>query len=276
MNKSEVAVIILNYQSWEETLVEAKMVYELFDLDWNQIIIVDNASSNESEQLLEKKEIGDYIFIESGNNAGYAAGNNIGLRHAKKLGYKYGWILNNDIVIKDKNVLNCLLNVFDSDSTVGVVNPDIYSPTGHLYNRDAKRYTLFDFTLGLLRYKKIGRKIDDLGGYGYVYRPQGCCMIVDLEKMEAIDYMDENTFLYCEELILAEKLRKKGWKCACVTKASIIHNHSKTVKTALGMWKTISIQNRSFNYYLREYRNYGVFSRAFCTAFYSLKNMLTY
>ena len=80
MDKSQVAVVILNYQSWSDTLAEAQMVHDLFALNWNQIIIVDNASPNESEEKLEEKTIGDYIFIESGKNAGYAAGNNIGLR----------------------------------------------------------------------------------------------------------------------------------------------------------------------------------------------------
>lgn len=275
MDKSQVAVIILNYQSWKDTLAEAQMVHDLFGLDWYQIIIVDNASPNESEEKLKEKSIGDYSFIESGKNAGYAAGNNIGLRYAKSLGFKYGWILNNDIILDKANALDEMLGVFEKDPSVGVVNPDIYSPDGHLYNRDAKRKSLYDFTLGLYKYKIIGREIKDIGGYGYIYRPQGCCMIVDLEKMEKIDYMDENTFLYCEEFILAERLLNSGWKCACAINTSIIHNHSKTVKSALGKWKMLSTQNKSFNYYLRVYRKYGVLARAVCTLFYTVKNYLT-
>ena len=168
-----------------------------------------------------------------------------------------------------------MLHVFEVDSSVGVVNPDIYSPDGHLFNRDAKRYNLFDFTIGLNRYKKIGRIIEDLGGYGYIYRPQGCCMMVDLDKMEAVDYMDEHTFLYCEEFILAERLLKRGWKCACAINTSIIHNHSKTVKTTLGKWKMLSAQNKSFSYYLKEYREYGLLKRTVCIVFYMAKNWLT-
>ena len=40
MDKSQVAVIILNYQSWEDTLAEAQTVHDLVALDWNQIIIM--------------------------------------------------------------------------------------------------------------------------------------------------------------------------------------------------------------------------------------------
>ena len=100
-------------------------------------------------------------------------------------------------------------------------------------------------------------------------------MMVDLAKMEQVDYMDEHTVLYCEEFILAERLLKHGWKCACAINTSIIHNHSKTVKSILGKWKMLSIQNKSFNYYLKAYRGYGFLSRTVCTAFYTLKNYLT-
>ena len=34
-------------------------------------------------------------------------------------------------------------------------------------------------------------------------------MMVDLDKMNEVDYFDEKTFLYCEEPILAERLLKK-------------------------------------------------------------------
>ena len=100
-------------------------------------------------------------------------------------------------------------------------------------------------------------------------------MMVDLDKMEAIDYMDEHTFLYCEEFILAERLLKCGWKCACAINTSIIHNHSKTVKTTLGKWKMLSAQNKSFSYYLKEYREYGLLKRTVCIVFYMAKNWLT-
>ena len=275
MNKDKVAVIILNYQTWSDTLREAQCVHDLFGLKWEQIVIIDNNSPNESERILKENGLGNYVFIESKKNLGYAAGNNIGLRFAKSNGYKYGWILNNDIIFDKENVLQELLRILETDSTVGTVNPDIYSLDGYLYNRDSKRKNLYDFTFGLYKYKKIGREIKDVGGYGYIYRPQGCCMMVDLEKMEKIDYMDEHTFLYCEELILAERLMKHGWKCACAINTSVVHNHSKTVKNVLGKWKTLMEQNKSFNYYLKEYRKYGFLERIVCVVFFLFKNSLT-
>ena len=275
MDKSNVAVVIFNYMSWKDTLNEAIIVHDLFGFQWSQIIIVDNCSPNESKKELSKKDIGDYVFIASDKNKGYAAGNNIGLRYANKKGFKYAWILNNDIVICDQSVLDKMLGIMQRDSSIGVINPDILDPNGKVYNRDSKRKNLFDFTLGLYSYKNKGRCVKDLGGYGYVYRPQGCCMMVDLSKMVKIKFMDEKTFLYCEEFILAERLLKHKWKCACATDVSVIHNHSKTVKSAFDKWSIIKIQLKSFNYYLKRYRKYNFVSRAVCSLFFAAKAYLT-
>lgn len=47
--------------------------------------------------------------------------------------------------------------------------------------------------------------------------------------MHDVDYMDEGTFLYMEEPILAERLLLKGYKEACALKAKVVHAHSTTV-----------------------------------------------
>ena len=264
MGKEQVAVIILNYKTWKETLKEAQLVHDLFELEWNQIIVVDNNSPNESEKMLKEQAADKFFFIETGENKGYAAGNNVGIRYAFAQGFKYGWILNNDIIIQDEDILSEFLRIFEADPSVAVVNPDIYSPSGYMYNRNAKRRSFWDYTLGYPLYKKRGRRLDLIDGYGYIWRPQGCCMILDLEKINEIGYMDENTFLYCEELILADKIRQAGYRVACACEAEVIHNHSATVKSVMQKKEIIKIHNKSFEYYLRKYRKYNPLQIKLC------------
>lgn len=268
----KIAVAILNYNSWKETLNEAEMCYKYLGIPYSDIIIIDNDSSNDS--AINLKKISDdkgYIFLKSEHNDGYASGNNIGLRYAKANGYKYCWILNNDIIFEDTVIVKKLIDVFKNDMSIAVVNPKVLSPDGYLFNYDAVRYSFFDLTIGMLNYRKKGRNIVDLGGYGYVYRPQGCCMIVDLDKMAGIDYFDENTFLYCEEPILAERLLKKGYKCACCLTTEIIHNHSKTVKSVFQKREINKIQNESFKYYLKKYRKFNYIMISICLIFNKIK-----
>ena len=268
---NEVAVVILNYKSWRDTLNEIDLCHKEIGIDYENIIVVDNASPNESKEELEKNSQLGYRFIYSTENNGYASGNNIGLKYAFNHGYKYALILNNDILFNDKEFLKKLLEVVDKDNKLAVVNPDVYSPSGYLFNRDAKRPNLFDYTVGMYLYKKRGRNIQDIDKYGYVYRPQGCCMLVDLNKLNQVNYLDDSTFLYYEEVILAERLINKGFRCACCTNTSIIHNHSTTVKSSFELNEIIKIKNKSFSYYLKEYRHYSNLKIKMCCAFNFLK-----
>lgn len=271
MNK-KVSVIILNYNSWKDTLNEIDICSKILNIPYKDIIVVDNASPNDSAiMLLAESKTKKYIYLQSQENKGYAYGNNIGMRYAYMNGYDYALILNNDIIISDTDLINKLLDVFSKNDKIAVVNTDIYSPNGKMFNRDAKKQTFFDYTIGAFAYKKKGRLIHDLGGYAYIYRPQGCCMMVDLSKMNDINYMDEKTFLYYEEPILAERLLKKDYRCALCTSSKIIHNHSNTVKSVFDRKKRIKIINTSFRYYLEEYRSFNKIQISICLLFNYIK-----
>ena len=269
-----IAVIILNYKTWQETLREVDIIKSLNNGQALDVVVVDNASPNDSYSILEKNADGRYILLHSKENRGYAAGNNIGLKYCYLKGYKYALILNNDILIHDSFILDKLTDILNRDKSLAVVNPDVYSPDGHLYNRDSKRPTFFDLTLGMFAYKKKGREICDLGGYGYVYRPQGCCMLVDLSKMAEVGYFDEATFLYTEELILAERFLSKGYRCACCTESSVIHNHAQTVGRSFNKKNINKIKLSSFRHYLKNYRHFSWLSVKVCLMFYKFKLLI--
>lgn len=270
-----IAVIILNYMTWQETLKEVEAVRTVLADYPSEIIVVDNCSPNESAEKLEQAAPGNYTFLRANSNSGYAAGNNIGLRYAAQKGHEYSWVLNNDIEFTDPQVLSRLLSVFEKDSTIAVVSPDVYSPEGYLFNRDALKPSVWDMTFGMFAYKKKGRAEQEAKkGWLYTYRPQGCCMLLDNEKCAQADFMDEYTFLYCEEVILSERLAQKGFCCACCSQTQIIHNHSYTVRKALNKFKYVKANLRSFHYYIRKYRRFCLPVCWLCDLFFGLKVML--
>ena len=270
-----IAVIILNYITWQETLKAADAVRAVLGEYPHEIIVVDNASPNESAAQLRKASAGKFTFLEAGKNGGYAAGNNVALRYATEKGHRYSWIINNDVEFSDPEVLSKMLAVFNQDEKIAVVNPDIYAPDGHLFNRDAIRWSVWDLSLGMLSYRKRGRAEEAAKkGWLYVYRPQGCCMLLSNEALAQVDFLDEETFLYCEEPILAERLLKKGYRCACCSSAYVIHNHGTTVGKTLRKGQYIKNNMQSFRYYLKAYRHFLAITRLWCGAFYRLKLLL--
>lgn len=276
MENNRVAVIILNYKTWKDTIIEAEHCHDILCIEFSDIIIVDNNSPNDSADQLQKycDEKG-LIFLKSNINKGYAAGNNIGLRYASTKKYAFALILNNDVIIDDKSFMKKILSTFDKESSLAVVNPDICSIDGKIYNRDAIRPNIFDFTLGMFFYPIKGRVVHDLGGYGFVYRPQGCCMMLDLNKIEEVNFLDEATFLYSEEYILAEKLIEKNYKCACRLDTKAVHNHSNTVKNTITKKRQNKIALDSFIYYLSVYRQYSKAAIKICCIFKKIKYALS-
>lgn len=96
-------------------------------------------------------------------------------------------------------------------------------------------------------------------------------MLVRLRALEEVGWLDEKTFLYYEEFIIAERLLKSGYKCACCTGASVIHNHSNTVSTSMQKKQLLNTQMESYDYYLYTYRMYSHAAVAICNFFFRIK-----
>jgi GT2 family glycosyltransferase len=228
-----------------------------------EIIVVDNCSLNDSyKKLTDWNENSHKVtLIQAGKNNGYAAGNNIGLRYAYSKGYSYAWILNNDIIFLDNQVLIKMLNCFSNNNDIAVVSPRIITPQHYETSRFVYRPTIFSETLGFLleRYRNNGiHKLNTIKeNWTYTYRPQGCCFIADLDRLHECDYFDEYTFLYCEEPILAERLLKIGGKCVCALNTKVLHNHSSTVSSSIGEKKKREIINRSSEYLWTKYYHWN-------------------
>lgn len=260
----KVLAIILNYKTYELTL---EIVDKLKQLNYQNLdlLVVDNFSPNESATVLKKNaEKKGYVFIQNIENRGYAAGNNIGIRYAVEHKYDYSWILNNDLVFNDREILFKLVYAAEEDSRIACVGPKIKDLNGNIVAPYIKRPTCWDLTFGIAKARKERSKYKHESTY--VYRVYGCCMLLRNSIMEQVDYMDERTFLYCEEDILAERLRSVEACTYYCADTNVIHLESMTVNAEQGKksLKKIKIVLTSLNIYLKDYLHYGVFSRGIC------------
>lgn len=117
----KVAIIILNYKTYEMTLKLVDSLKKICNKDQVGIIVVDNASPNESAIELQQhsEKNNDFILIKSDKNGGYASGNNLGLRYAVKSGFKYSLVINNDIEINSYSTIEKMLDLIRSDIGIG-------------------------------------------------------------------------------------------------------------------------------------------------------------
>lgn len=254
----QVLVIILNYKTYEMTI---NLIQQLKKLDESlfDILVVDNCSPNESAKvLLEHSGKLNYVFISNQENAGYAAGNNIGIRYAIQQGYAYSMIMNNDLEIVDSQLLEKLIQIGNANDNIACIGPKVLDIDHHPVAPYCDRPSLYSLTLGIIQEKKRRSKYIDISRP--VYRVYGCCMLLKNSAMQEVDCMDERTFLYCEEDILAERLLAKGYIAYYNADASILHMESATVKqehSGKNLQKMKIAQN-SMRLYLREYRHFNI------------------
>ena len=100
-----IGVVILNYNTFPDTI---RLTKELQSQTVNElsIVIVDNFSTNNSYAELKplESEFSNVKVVQTGENLGYARGNNFGLEYLEKnVNPKYVFVLNNDVIIPDNS-----------------------------------------------------------------------------------------------------------------------------------------------------------------------------
>ena len=267
----KVLIVILNYGTYEMTINLIRELQADLEYDNYSIMVVDNCSPNESAQVLEEKSSEmNFLFYANETNAGYAAGNNIGILYGIKHGYDYSWILNNDVELREKNVLAHMVEIAEKDERIGCIGPMIYTLDGTICAPYCRRPTFWRMTGGIGAEKRYRQKY--INKSRVVYRVYGCCMLLKNKAMAAVDCMDERTFLYGEEQILAERLTGKSYISFYDAGVSITHKESSTMKIVSKKSKALRIREseKSREIYLKEYRGFSAPARFICHVFWRL------
>ena len=95
-------------------------------------------------------------------------------------------------------------------------------------------------------------------------------MFFDFKKFKEIGYFDEKTFLYAEELIIAEKLINKNYLTYYDDNQVLIHEQGGTTKKSFNNLKKLSIMYNSEIYYYKNYLKYSDFRLNLSKALFNL------
>lgn len=262
MDKNKVAVIILNYNSSNDCRKCIGYILQQKNID-THIVVVDNCSQSEDFEKLSfyctEQEI---RLLQSTENKGYSAGNNIGLRYAIERGYKYTLIVNPDMELYQNDYISKMVTMADSDSKIAILGTDIVNVERNHQNpmREVGFWEELFWFYELLPLRKNNRVIytEDHSHSRYCEKLSGCCFMIRNSFVEQIGLLDENTFLYCEEPILAKQVRQCGLKMFYMGELQAFHNHIKAKKdNPVRRMKTFTA---SRNYYLEKYSGYSPFS----------------
>lgn len=218
--KIEVSIITINYNGLEDTCA----LIETIPFNENmEVIVVDNASNNlEAETIAQRYP--QIRVIKSGQNRGFAGGNNLGILAAQG---KYVFLINNDTFFKDFKV-QTLIDRIESSPKIGIVCPKIR----FAWNDNPIQYAGYmPLSKVTVRNSAIGFGEDDHGQYDTAHPTpyaHGAAMLIRRDAIEKVGLMPECYFLYYEELDWSMMFSRAGYQIWYEPKCTIYHKESQS------------------------------------------------
>ncbi len=222
----DLSVVIVNYQTFDLTRDTINSILKYSYPFSYEIIVVDNASKDDSLDKL-KDYFKDLVkFVPSKENNGFAAGNNQGLKIASG---KYVLLLNSDTVVRE-NTLEDIYNFMEDNPDVGACGCRVVLADGSL-DKACKRsfpniknsfYRLFHIPTDS---GEDNYNLDNLADDG-IYEIDcltGAFMFIRRKCLESVGLLDETFFMYGEDIDLCYRIKQDNWKVMYYGKDVITH-----------------------------------------------------
>lgn len=226
--KPFVAVIILNWNNAADTLACLRSLAGLeYPGDRLRIVVVDNGSSDDSVAQI-RTAYPSQELIETGENLGYAEGNNVGIRSALEQNPDHILILNNDTELRP-DFLSQLVAEAESAPSIGAVGPKMYfaEPPDMVFAAGS----LVEWKAGTLNQRGIWQR-ESVVGPLYSDTPEdvdfivGCGVLFKREVFEQIGLLDPRYFLNFEDVDLCIRARRAGYRVRYTPEAVLFHKVS--------------------------------------------------
>ncbi|PSF34243.1 glycosyl transferase family 2 [Aphanothece hegewaldii CCALA 016] len=234
---SSLLIVIVNYRTPQLTIDCLKSLYpEVQAIPRTQVIVVDNNSGDRSvEQIQETINIQGWnnwvSILASNHNGGFAFGNNLAIRPILNSASlpAYFLLLNPDTIVLS-GALTSLVTFMNEHPKVGIAGSRLESNDGtiqpsafrfHSIASEFDRGLQLGIVTKLLSKWVVARAIpttqcqtDWVSGASLIIRP---------EVFESVGLMDEDYFMYYEEVDFCLQAKKMGWSCWYVPESRVIH-----------------------------------------------------
>ncbi len=214
-----------------------------------EIIVVDNASGDGTAEMIEAK-FPNVKLIRSSENLGFSRGNNLGIRQAQG---RYIALVNPDVIVFP-DCLDNLADFLDQNPRVGNVGPRVFNPDMSMQSTCRRFPTLWNnfCSASGLATKFMHSKF--FAGEHMFYFPHdrtirvdvlvGCFSMIRREAFDQIGLLDENLFMYGDDVDWCHRAWDAGWEVVFYPGARAIHDRGKItapypVRFALAQQKSV-------------------------------------
>lgn len=225
----DLSIIIVNYNTknlLKQTINSIKNIEIHYAYE---IIVVDNSSSDGSPDMV-RKCFPEVNLIQNDKNYGFAKANNKGIASAKG---RYILLLNSDTFVTEGCIEKCI-GYMDAHSDIGVLGCKVVLPDGSLDHACKRGFPTPWASLSYgLKLDKLFPKSKKFGQYDLIYLDEneinevdsvmGAFMIVRREAIDQAGLLDEDFFMYGEDIDWCYRIKNAGWKIVYYPKAEIKH-----------------------------------------------------
>lgn len=224
-----ISVIIVNWNTKDILQNCLDSIYQTIDKLSFEIIVVDNASSDGSMEMLQER-YPKVIRICNEVNRGFGAANNQAFSIMKG---RYALLLNTDAVLTP-GAVNKLYSFANTHYQTAIVCGQLLNADGTKQNSIASFPTLFTLAANTSLLEYLFPRYFPSKRYEHkkpieVYSAIGACMMINKKALDEVGVFDERYFFFFEETDLAYALHRKGWKLYHVPDAFIYHLQGQSI-----------------------------------------------
>jgi len=193
-----------------------------------EIIVVDNASTDGTPEAIRER-FPNVTLIQNSENLGFAKANNIGLAVAHG---KYICLINSDVVVPS-GCLERMLDYMERHPDIGLLGPKMIAPDGSTGQSVMRLPTVWNTLCCSIGLHNIAPKSKLFGGFlmkGYAYECiddvevlTGWFWMVRRQSLEQVGGLDEQFFIYGEDIDWSYRFKKAGWRVVIYPDAEALH-----------------------------------------------------
>jgi GT2 family glycosyltransferase len=230
--RTDLSIIIVNHNTKELLLNCLSSIEKSQNHLEKEIFVVDNASTDESIKVIQNSKVNsqNLKIITNKINLGFAKACNQAIRRAKG---RYILLLNPDTVL-EKNTLLEMISFMDKNPKIGVSTCRVELPNGEIDWASHRGFpTPWRSFVYFSRFAKLFPSSKIFGGYHLEYEnfkkpheidsPCGAFYLVRKEAVKKVGLLDEDYFMFAEDLDWSYRIKQAGYKIFYYPKVKIIH-----------------------------------------------------
>jgi GT2 family glycosyltransferase len=224
-----------------------------------EVLVLDNASTDGTAEMMEFR-FPWVKLIRSPENLGFSRGNNLAIRQCQG---RYIALVNPDVIVLP-GCLDALADFLDEHPKVGDVGPRVLNPDMTLQSSCRQFPTLWNNFCSATGLSTLFRNTRAFAGEHMFFFPHdrtmavdvivGCFSMIRRETFDAVGLLDENLFMYGDDVDWCRRCWNAGWQVFFYPGARAIHDRGKI--TAPYPVRFAVAQQRSVLYYWSKHHGF--------------------